>query len=221
MHLQLRVQDAACAPVAGVIVEIWHTNYTGGYSGQIHPMCNNDDQDSDKQFFRGWQRTDSQGLVSFDSCFPGWYSSRANHIHLRLMPGDYDPADSATASVITQLLFPDALNNAIFQQQPLYLAKGLPDTSLDTDNVLGAEADKSPYLFDVQNVNGVMLASKTLTIRRDLAEQLCMVQGRMPPGGRRGPPPGSSLPGSPLPGGMPPPQGWGPRAPGLRPPKAS
>ncbi|MEG0052942.1 MAG: intradiol ring-cleavage dioxygenase [Comamonas sp.] len=191
MLMQLRVVDAQCQPVAGAIVEVWHTNHTGGYSGDIHPMCNNNAQDKNRQFFRGWQRTDELGVVHFDSCFPGWYGGRANHVHLRVMKGSYDGRDRAPSWLVSQLLFPDALNTAIFEQQPLYIAKGLPDTTLDTDNVIGNESDKSPYLFDIQNVGGVMLASKTLVIRSNLDDAVCQARGKRP----SGPPPGSRGPG--------------------------
>lgn len=69
--LMLRVLDENCQPVPGVIVEIWHTNHTGGYSGQIHRMCNNNQADVAKQFFRGYQRTDAAGIARFDTCYPG------------------------------------------------------------------------------------------------------------------------------------------------------
>lgn len=189
--MQLRVLDVQCRPVVGAIVEVWHTNHTGGYSGRIADMCNNNAQDLDKQFFRGRQRTDSQGVVRFESCYPGWYRGRANHVHLRVQQGDYQADDNATAWLTSQLLFTDALNSAIFQNEPLYRDKGLPDTTLDTDGVVGEEADKSRYVFDVQNLGGVMLASKTLVIRSSLSDTLCMAQGKMPPG----PPPGGFPPG--------------------------
>lgn len=195
MHMRLRVVDEACQPVAGAIVEVWHTNHTGGYSGDIRRMCNNDAADLDKRFFRGWQRTDADGTVRFDSCYPGWYSSRAVHVHLRVMKGDYDPSDAAASWLTSQLLFTDELNAGIFGGEPLYQAHGQPDTSLATDTVMGGEQDVSPYLFDVQNIDGVMLASKTLVIRNSLDRQACRVrEGRRPegPGGPGGP------------GGMPP-----------------
>lgn len=213
MHMQLRIVDAQCAPVVGAIVEIWHTNHTGGYSGRIVQMCNNNAADMQRQFFRGWQRTDKEGIVRFDSCYPGWYSSRANHVHLRVMKGDYDPSDSAPAWITTQLLFADEINAEIFGSAALYKDKGQPDTTLNTDNVVGQTPDKSPYLFDVRNVDGVMLASKTLALRSSLDERICMAQGTRPaggPGGPGGPPPGA--PAGPGAMGMPPrgPHGSGP-----------
>lgn len=194
--LMLRVLDESCQPVPGVIVEIWHTNHTGGYSGQIQRMCNNNPDDVGKQFFRGYQRTDAAGIVRFDTCYPGWYRGRAVHIHVRVMTGDYQADDRAPASVITQFLFSDELNQQIFASHTLYAPHGQPDTTLATDNVVGGQADKSPYILDVQRLaNGVMLASKDLIVRRDTSQPLCQVQGRHGPGGpggrdgRRGPPP--------------------------------
>ncbi|MFT4257551.1 MAG: hypothetical protein QM599_11410 [Pseudoxanthomonas sp.] len=197
MRLLLRVVDADCKPVPGALVEIWHTNHTGGYSGRIVSMCNNDQDDLDKQFFRGYQRCDENGIVAFDTCYPGWYRSRAVHIHLRVMTGAYDADDRATTSVTTQLMFTDALNREIFGAHPLYKEYGEPDTLLDGDNVIGGETDKSRYLFDVQRLDdGVMLASKTLVIRSSLDAPVCEAKGnRNGPGG--GPPPGPAPSGSP------------------------
>ena len=204
LHMQIRVVNERCEPEPGALVEIWHTNYTGGYSGQIHPMCNNNAADIDKQFFRGYQRSDANGVVRFDSCYPGWYRGRAVHVHFRVLQGAYDPADSAASWLTSQLLFSDALNTEIFGSTALYQRFGKPDTMLDVDNVVGQEADKSPYLFDVQNIDGVMLASKTVVLRSDPQSALCQVKGSMPPGGPGGPGrPGGRRP--PPPGMRPPP----------------
>lgn len=186
MHLQLRIVDTRCQPVEGAIVEVWHTDHGGGYSGRIAAMCNRDAADRERQFFRGWQRTGRDGVARFDSCFPGWYRGRANHVHLRVMKGDYDPSDSAQAWATTQLLFADELNHGIFGGVPLYRDRGQPDTPLDADGVIGQEPDKSPYLFEVRNVGGVMLASKTLALRDRLDEPVCQARGMRPPGGPRG-----------------------------------
>jgi len=197
MHMRLRIVDAHCQPIEGAIVEVWHTNHAGGYSGRIVQMCNNNAQDLERQFFRGWQRTGKDGIVRFDSCYPGWYGGRANHVHLRVMKGAYDRSDEAPTWVTTQLLFADELNAGIFDREPLYKDKGQPDTTLAMDGVIGQEQDKAPYLFDVRNVDGVMLASKTLAIRSSLDEPLCSARGMPPPGGPGGPG-GPGHPGPPM-----------------------
>ena len=214
MRLALRVVDAQCRPVENAIVEIWHTNYTGGYSGRIAAMCNNDEDDLDRQFFRGYQRTDGDGRVDFDTCYPGWYRGRAVHVHLRVQTGDYVADDRAVSSITTQLLFKDELNRAIFAAHPLYREFGEPDTQLAGDGVVGAETDFAPWLFDVRRMDdGVMFASKTLVIRSDLDEPVCSAKGGAPAGGRGGPggPPPEGA-GPPPDGRGPPPDGFGPPA---------
>lgn len=213
VRVALRVVDETCTPVSNAMVEIWHTNYIGIYSGEISTMCNTDEEDRQDDYFRGYQTTDADGKVYFDTCFPGWYSSRAIHIHVRVMKGTYDPADNATAWVITQLLFTDELVTAIHTNEALYAAEGLPDTWLSTDNVVGGEEDPSPYVFDVQQMtDGAMLASKTLTIRGSLDDAQCTAEGsaNMGGGGMGGPPgdwDGSMPPFDPD-GGMGPPPGF-------------
>ncbi|WP_395642720.1 hypothetical protein [Rudaea sp.] len=188
LRLALRLVDVDCRPVPDAIVEIWHTNYTGGYSGRIAPMCNNKRADLDQRFFRGYQRSNAQGRVDFDTCYPGWYRGRAVHIHLRVMTGEYQGDDGAPSSVTTQLLFADAMNRDVFTSHPLYRPYGEPDTMLDQDGVIGAETDKSPYLFDTRRMDdGVLFASKTLVLRTSPADVVCEAKGLMPPHGPGGP----------------------------------
>lgn len=190
VRLALRVVDESCQPVEDVIVEIWHTNYKGIYSGQINAMCNKDEADRVAGYFRGYQRTDADGVVRFDTCYPGWYSGRVVHIHFRVISGGYDASDSARAEVVSQLFFPDALNASIFGDQSLYEDYGQPDTQLGTDNVVGGESDPSNYVLDVERMSdGAMLASKTIVLR-STSGSACALQGSggggMPPGGMMG-----------------------------------
>lgn len=191
VRMSLRVVDTHCAPVAGALVEIWHTNYRGIYSGSVASLCNTDAADKTAGYFRGYQVTDSDGRVDFDSTFPGWYTSRAVHVHVRVLKGDYQSADGAEAWVITQLLFEDSLVKSIFANQLLYKDKGQPDTLLSADNVIGGTADKAPYVFDVaQMSDGAMLVSKTLVLRSALSDAVCSLAGTMAGGGGMMPPGG-------------------------------
>ncbi|KAI0411656.1 Intradiol ring-cleavage dioxygenase [Xylaria grammica] len=73
-----------CEPVPDVYLEMWHCNSTGVYSG-IVAGGNGDSSDEanyDNTFLRGIQKSDSDGVVQFESLFPGHYTSRAPHIHL-------------------------------------------------------------------------------------------------------------------------------------------
>jgi protocatechuate 3,4-dioxygenase beta subunit len=65
------------------------TNYTG-----VH-------------FLRGRQTTDSAGVVTFTSIFPGWYSGRATHIHVHVYNA------SGTSLKVTQIAFPEGTGSAV------------------------------------------------------------------------------------------------------------
>ncbi len=58
-------------------------------------------------FLRGRQTTNANGLVSFTSIFPGWYSGRATHIHVHI----YNSA--GTSLLVTQIAFPEGSGSAV------------------------------------------------------------------------------------------------------------
>jgi len=174
VRLALELVDEGCNPIEDAIVEIWHTNHQGVYSGRINAMCNATEAERAAQFFRGYQRTDANGRVDFDTCFPGWYRGRAVHIHFRVQTGTYDASDSAAAVVVSQLFFTDELVSEIFDGEPLYEDFGQPDTWLTNDNIIGGTNVKTPYVCDVQRTSdGAMLASKRLVVRASTATANC------------------------------------------------
>lgn len=84
VDLQLEVQYidvTTCGPVAGVYVDIWNCNATGVYSG-IAVSGNEAADGYNSTYLRGIQETDQDGVVTFDTIFPGHYSGRATHTHL-------------------------------------------------------------------------------------------------------------------------------------------
>lgn len=164
MLLALRVVDAAsaCAPVAGAVVEIWHTNSEGRYSGndvEAGDFCTGGDARAKSGYwFRGTQTTDADGRVVFQSCFPGWYLGRAIHVHFVVRVG-------ASQSLVSQLFLPDAITTGIFGDVAGYVERGRPDTSLAHDGVIRGAREMSPYVLAVSRMDdGVMLASKTIAI---------------------------------------------------------
>jgi protocatechuate 3,4-dioxygenase beta subunit len=186
VRLALRVVDEQCRPVANAVVEIWHTNPRGTYSGNINTLCNTTAADRAAMFFRGYLRTDADGRVDFNTCFPGWYSGRAIHIHVRVMTGDYNAADNAASVVVTQLFFPEDVIQGIFSGVALYASRGQPDTPAATDNVIGGTADRARYTCDVvRTAEGVMFASKTLIVRSSTSLANCATQGSGMMGGAR------------------------------------
>ncbi|WP_181234224.1 dioxygenase family protein [Enhygromyxa salina] len=84
------VSDAACAPLASVIIEIWHADPSGAYDN------------SATHNYRGWVRSDADGRYAFTTLIPGRYPNagtlRPAHIHLKIWR---DGAEQLT----TQLYF--------------------------------------------------------------------------------------------------------------------
>lgn len=173
VRLALKIVTAdGCEPVEGALVEIWHTQRTGVYSGETPAgmFCNGDDPDAvNHLYFRGTQTTDAEGRVDFDTCYPGWYAGRAIHIHFRVIV-------RGQAFLTSQLFFDDALNEEIFASHPEYARFGQPDRTNETDGIFGGVADRSPFLLDTARMpDGAMLASKVIAIRASTAEPLCSI----------------------------------------------
>lgn len=173
VRLALKIVDAdTCAPVSGAVVEIWHTQRSGVYSGETPggSLCAPNDPDAqDHLYFRGTQTTDDAGRVDFDTCYPGWYSGRPIHIHFRVYVGEH-------SHLTSQLLFPDALTEEIFARHPDYLEFGQPDTLNDEDTVFRVE-DLSPYVLDTARMpDGAMLAWKLVAIRSALGDPPCSAE---------------------------------------------
>jgi protocatechuate 3,4-dioxygenase beta subunit len=63
-------------PIADAQVGIWHANAQGMYSAETQQGDNPSVDTSGDAFLRGYQMTDSSGLVQFTTIHPGWYSGR-------------------------------------------------------------------------------------------------------------------------------------------------
>jgi protocatechuate 3,4-dioxygenase beta subunit len=121
LSLRLQVVDASsCRPIRGATVEVWHCDALGRYSGFNAPG----------RFLRGGQRSGATGHVSFKTIYPGWYSGRTTHIHVKVHVGG--------AEVHTgQLYFADATSAAVYRSRSPYRNRGQKDTPNAADSVFG------------------------------------------------------------------------------------
>lgn len=108
LRVGLRVIDgAACKPSERARVDLWHADAQGIYSGYEGQGDRQDLSTVGQKFLRGTQFTDSEGAVSFETIYPGWYAGRATHMHFKVLLDDRD--------VLTgQMYFPDAVNEFIY-----------------------------------------------------------------------------------------------------------
>jgi protocatechuate 3,4-dioxygenase beta subunit len=81
LTLKATVVDASsCKPIRNAAVDIWHADASGVYSGFGQGA-------SSRTFMRGIQKTDANGLTTFQTVYPGWYQGRTVHIHVKVHIG--------------------------------------------------------------------------------------------------------------------------------------
>lgn len=157
LQLVLRLVDAdrGCAPVRDAVVEAWHADAAGAYSG-FAPAQGNTRDTTGETFLRGYQITDDDGRVEFATVYPGWYPGRAVHIHIKaLLDG--------TRLLTSQLYFPDALTDEVYLRPP-YDARGPRSTLNDSDGIFASGGED--LLLAVEELAGPSYrATFTLGVR--------------------------------------------------------
>jgi protocatechuate 3,4-dioxygenase beta subunit len=122
LGLELRVVRAdGCSPLPGALVEAWHADAAGNYSGFGRPDGNRVNAGG-QRFLRGFQATDAEGRVRFMTIYPGWYPGRAPHVHLMVR------AKEGTL-LTTQLYFPEELSETVYATAPYAGRRGRHTTN--------------------------------------------------------------------------------------------
>ncbi len=121
LELRLTVVNAStCKPIRNAVVDIWHADAGGVYSGAIAGNAGTN-------FLRGVQRTDKNGLALFKTIYPGWYQGRATHIHVKVYL-------SGNVVHTGQFFFNESISNAVYKRTP-YSSHGLADTPNASDSI--------------------------------------------------------------------------------------
>lgn len=116
----LRVVDLPeCSPVPDVVVEIWHADAGGVYSGF--------ESAKQERFLRGSQVTDADGIAQFITVYPGWYQGRTPHIHFKVHL-------NSTTLLTSQLYFEEKVNAAVYEKAP-YTKHAGRDRFNDSDSL--------------------------------------------------------------------------------------
>lgn len=114
-----RLSATACAPVAGLMVDLWQCDHLGVYSDVTDPRFDTKGQ----RFLRGYQITDTAGVASFTTVYPGWYSGRPAHIHFKIR----SPSSPGSGYDFTSQLYFDDKLTALVYARPPYATKGQAD----------------------------------------------------------------------------------------------
>jgi protocatechuate 3,4-dioxygenase beta subunit len=129
LTIKINVQNKnnSCAALSGALVDIWHCDAAGNYSEYGGSGMQSTNYQS-VHFLRGRQTSDTAGLVTFTSIYPGWYSGRAVHIHVHVYNS------SGKSLKISQIAFPEDISKVVFGQG-VYASHGQADTTNAQDNV--------------------------------------------------------------------------------------
>ena len=130
----LLVEAGSCAPIDDASVDIWHTDAEGQYSG-FGGQGDDGADTSGETFLRGTQITDANGLVEFETVYPGWYPGRTAHIHFKA----YTDEGSLVSS---QMYFPDDISDAAYAAEP-YSVRGVRRTTNDNDGLTRNPASRA------------------------------------------------------------------------------
>ena len=167
LHMEFQFIDTStCEPVDGLMIDVWHANATGVYSGVIVSGNGDGSEDptnivrgpsrllphcigwltlpQDKTFLRGLQPTDSEGVAAFDSIFPGHYQGRATHFHvIAHINGTVLPNATYSGGSITHVgqLFWDESLRALVEAVEPYASNTQAILSNDDDMWAPAQAD--------------------------------------------------------------------------------
>jgi protocatechuate 3,4-dioxygenase beta subunit len=144
VKFSLQVYDLSgggCPPLKGVHVDIWSCDTEGNYSDEARLKTQG------KKFLRGYQVTDSKGMVQFTSIYPGWYTGRTAHIHVSLRtfsgPRTFVPplpkgccthTPTEQQKYVSQLYFPEPITEDVYKLPPYNRHTGR-DTTNATDGI--------------------------------------------------------------------------------------
>jgi protocatechuate 3,4-dioxygenase beta subunit len=198
-----RLKDGKFAPLPNAVVDIWQADTKGVYSDVSAPM--NHENTSGQNWLRGYQVSDANGIVRFQTIFPGWYMGRTTHIHFKVRQ---TVAKSATREFTSQLFFDDTLADTIFANAPYHTrdarqVRNRNDMVFTERQADGSRAGEHLMVECKSAPKGKGYSTKFAVALTD--DNLRTGGGRRPggavgpggPGGFGGPPPGGPPPGGP------------------------
>jgi protocatechuate 3,4-dioxygenase beta subunit len=207
LKLRIAVTDTAtCQPLANAAVDIWHCDARGYYSGVSGENPGDGettgDDNLDTTFLRGLQLTDDNGIAEFTTIYPGWYTGRATHIHMKVHVGGTagEQYDGGHVSHTGQLFFDEDITNTVYSTAEAYADRDDSRRTLnDEDNILGDHDEEPGFLLslsqlDAGTIEGGFLGEIVIGVDPSVTATEAGMGGGGPQGGQPGGGPGSPPP---------------------------
>ncbi|MET1112464.1 MAG: intradiol ring-cleavage dioxygenase [Allosphingosinicella sp.] len=142
LRLRLQVVGARdCAPALRARVDVWHCDSAGAYSGY------EGERSAGEKWLRGTQFADADGVVAFETLYPGWYEGRATHVHCKVTTPD-------GREVTSQIYFPDALSERVYAEEA-YRGRGGRRLRNDEDGLFRQAGETAPLARVVRSAAGL------------------------------------------------------------------
>ncbi|WP_406837138.1 intradiol ring-cleavage dioxygenase [Streptomyces sp. AHU1] len=130
------VDDSTCAAIGNALVEIWHCDALGEYSGFVGN--NGHSEPDDGTFLRGGVLTGASGVANITTVYPGWYRGRCVHIHVKVHTGVTLTSDGSFTGGrelhTGQLFFNETITTAMAKVSP-YSTNKVTRTTLAQDSI--------------------------------------------------------------------------------------
>ncbi|KJJ31711.1 hypothetical protein AFLA70_103g002820 [Aspergillus flavus AF70] len=172
---QQYIDVETCQPIPRLYAELWGCNATGVYSGLVADGNGNshDLSNRNRTFLRGIQETDIDGVVIFDTLFPGHYDGRTTHYHniahfgARRLPNN--TIAGGTVGHVAQIFLDQDLIDQVESTYP-YNTNNIPITLNSVDRVVSQETENSNsdpmlnYAFLGDNIEDGLFAWITVAV---------------------------------------------------------
>ncbi|KAL0568724.1 hypothetical protein V5O48_013254 [Marasmius crinis-equi] len=175
-----------CKPLPNVLVDLWHANATGQYAGhpETVPQFKNVGEKiqiggktitmppvyprtkEEETWLRGAWPTDRNGVAQFTTIFPGYYSTRATHIHAKVFTS-WTPLPNGTFEAgnlahTGQFFFDDGVNTQVdkmhpYTDNPIRHTEGRTRNSDDLGDLF-QDSHENGYnpVFDAHLLSGIL-----------------------------------------------------------------
>jgi protocatechuate 3,4-dioxygenase beta subunit len=131
------VNSTSCSTLGGAQVDVWHCDALGVYSDVSAQNT------AGQRYLRGYQVTGADGVVRFQTIYPGWYSGRAVHIHFKIRTFS---GLQKTYEFTSQVFLDDSATDEVYKLAP-YNSRGSRNTRNATDMVYASNGNSGSKLL--------------------------------------------------------------------------
>src|SRR3954468_1403150 len=132
LTLKIRVVDVKrWPPIHAAAVDIWHCDAGGLYSDEASNGT------SGQTYLRGVQLTNKKGYATLKTIYPGHYTGRTTHIHLKVHLGGKARGGTLRGGHVShtgQLFFAESANSSVYALSP-YSSDTAPRTLNSSDSI--------------------------------------------------------------------------------------